>query len=104
MLTLSMLMSISKVNLVEASSYEDADIPISFMKWKEYNTINNDVHSVAFSDVTQMKNRKPTAPVYINMEPNCVRWWPMHGVKLRKTAIANPPDLKLPGLLNEGVP
>jgi hypothetical protein len=27
LLTLSMLMSISKVNLVEASSYKDADIP-----------------------------------------------------------------------------
>ena len=102
-LTLSMLMSISKVNLVEASNYKDADIPISFLKLREYSTINNEFYSVAFSDVKQMENGKPTAPVYINMEPNCVRWWPMHGVKLRKKAITNPPDLKLPGLLNEGV-
>ena len=78
-------MSISKVNLVEASSYEDADIPISFMKWKEYSTINNDVHSVAFSDVKQMENEKPTAPVYLNMEPRCSpRWQTMHGVGIRK--------------------
>ena len=40
----------------------------------EYKIRNDVEHSIAFCDVEQMHNSKPTAPVYVNNEPTGARW------------------------------
>ena len=77
-----MLMSVTKVNLVEATNYDTADIPITFLTGAEYRTVNDQQSSVAFSDIEMMHNEPPTAPVYLNIHPGCGnRWVAMHSVE-----------------------
>jgi len=74
-----MLMSVTKVNLVEATSFERADIPISFLDQTKYRALNEHANSIAFSDSDQMLNStKPTAPVYFNIQSKCARWRSMN--------------------------
>ena len=73
-----MLMSITHVELVEATSFEDADIPIYFSSNSFYESVNQVNNSIAFSDVDKMMNtKKPIAPVYFNMKPTCAKWLTM---------------------------
>ena len=69
-----MLMSLTKVNLVEATSLKRADIPISFLDQAEYKALNKNANSIAFCDSDQMNQPKPTAPVYVNIQSKCARW------------------------------
>ena len=52
-------MSLTKVNLVEAKSFELADIPISFLEPADYTAISKVNSSIAYCDTTPMKDLKP---------------------------------------------
>ena len=71
-------MSLTNVNLKKAKSLELADIPITFLEAADYKSINELSTSVAFCDTTPMNNSKPTAPVYVNKQPEDVRWLSMN--------------------------
>ena len=69
------LMSLTPVNLKQATEFEKVDIPISFLKRDAFKAKNSGSSTVGFSDKLQMKNSSnPTAPVYINMETKCAKW------------------------------
>lgn len=69
------LMSLTPVNLKQANSFENADIPISFLKRNAFKLIDSYPYTIGISDSTQLKNStKPTAPIYINMETQCSKW------------------------------
>ena len=73
-----MLMSVTKVNLVEAASSELAEIPISFLEPLAYKNLKQRKDSIAFCDIAKMR-KSNRAPVYVNKEPKGSRWFTMEG-------------------------
>ena len=69
-----MLMSATKVNLVEVDSFENADIPISFIQNTNFKAMNNDKGAIAFVQFGEMKKTNPKAPLYVNMGTKCAKW------------------------------
>ena len=78
-----MLMSVTRVNLVEADNLEEAEIPISFLEEDAYKNLNQSVNSIAFCDIEQMEiSERPRAPVYVNKYPNGSNWFSMYDNRL----------------------
>ena len=68
-----MLMSVTRVNLVEAESLEVAEIPISFLKEADYINLNQPENSIAFCDIHQMKVSQ-RVPIHVNTNPKNATW------------------------------
>ena len=75
-----MIMSVTRVNLVEAASLDTAEIPISFLEQADYRKLS-DKNSIAFSDIEEMTISGRT-PIYINTYPEGSTWSSMDGDRL----------------------
>ena len=79
-----MVMSLTKVNLVEADSLENAEFPIVFLEHNNYTKIQNidnkfstnlrNEHLVTFCDKSKLRAQM-RAPVYLNKNPTDAIWF-----------------------------